>query len=103
MHYHCLSPERVASGLRVAPNKICDSITAFLNLLAFVYEPGENWKVGVRGLAQRSRAEILAQASAHRISQICPCLQEILGPWLITVSRVVPSLPPIMTIRFGYE
>ena len=70
--------------------------------LAFVYEPGENWKVGVRGLAQKSRAEILAQASAHRISQICPYLQETLGPWLITVSRIVPSLPPVMTIRFGY-
>jgi hypothetical protein len=31
IHYHCLSPGQVASGLRVAPRKICDSITAFLN------------------------------------------------------------------------
>src|SRR6476661_1001669 len=31
-HYHCLSPGQVAYGLRVAPSRICDSITAFSNL-----------------------------------------------------------------------
>jgi hypothetical protein len=70
--------------------------------LAFVYDPGENWKVGVRGVAQKSRTEILALAAAHGIGRVCPDLRETLEPWPITVSRVYPSLPPILTIRFGY-
>ena len=36
IHYHCLSPGQVASGLRVAPRKICNSITAFLNQFLFL-------------------------------------------------------------------
>jgi hypothetical protein len=32
IHYHYLSPGQVASGLRVAPSKICDSITALFDL-----------------------------------------------------------------------
>jgi hypothetical protein len=70
--------------------------------LAFVYEPGENVKVGVRGVTQNSRSENLALASAYGIESICPGTRETVGPWPFTVSRVYPSLPPILTIRFGY-
>jgi hypothetical protein len=70
--------------------------------LAFVYGPGENQKVGVRGVAQKSRTEILAIADTYGIGHVCPGLRETFGPWPFTVSRVYPSLPPTLTIRFGY-
>jgi hypothetical protein len=70
--------------------------------LAFVYEPGENWTVGVRGAEQKSRAEILALAASHGIDHICPDLQQSLGPPSTTVWRFFPSLHPILKIKFGY-
>ena len=70
--------------------------------LAFVFAPGENLKVGVRGIAQRSRAEVLALAASYGIGRVCPGPRETFGPWPLTVSRVYPSLPPIFTVRFGY-
>ena len=70
--------------------------------LAFVYEPGENVKVGIRGVTQYSRPENLALAANYGIGRICPGPRETVGPWPFRVSRVYPSLPPIITIRFGY-
>jgi hypothetical protein len=70
--------------------------------LAFVYEPGENVKVGIRGVTQNSRTENLALATSYGIGRICPGPRETVGPWQFTVSRVYPSLPPILTIRLGY-
>lgn len=70
--------------------------------LAFVYEPGENWTVGVRGAEQKSRAEILALAASHGIDHICPDLQQVLGPPSIAVWRFFPSLHPILKVQFGY-
>jgi hypothetical protein len=70
--------------------------------LAFVYEPGENVKVGIRGVTQYSRAQNLALAASYGIGRICPGPRETVGPWPFTVSRVFPSLPPLLTIRFGY-
>jgi hypothetical protein len=70
--------------------------------LAFVHSPSGNSKVGGRGIAQRSRAEILALAAANGIDHVCPDLQETLEPWEITLTRVYFKLPPIMTVRFGY-
>ena len=70
--------------------------------LAFVHSPSGNSKIGGRGIAQKSRTEILTMAAANGIEYVCPDLQETLGPWEITVTRVDFKLPPIMTIRFGY-
>jgi hypothetical protein len=70
--------------------------------LAFVYEPGENVKVGIRGVSQKSRTENLALAASYGIGRICPGPRETVGPWPFKVLRVYPSLPPILTIRFGY-
>jgi hypothetical protein len=70
--------------------------------LAFVHSPGSNSKIGGRGIAQRSRAEILALAAANGIDRVCPDLRETLEPWEITATRVHFKLPPIVTIRFGY-
>jgi len=70
--------------------------------LAFVHSPSGNSKIGGRGIAQRSRAEILALAAANGIDHVCPDLQETLEPWEITLTRVDFKLPPIMSIGFGY-
>jgi hypothetical protein len=70
--------------------------------LAFVHSPSSNSKIGGRGLAQRSRTEILALAAAHGIDLVCPELRETLEPWEITATRVYSRLPPIVTIQFGY-
>ena len=70
--------------------------------LAFVHSPSGNSKIGGRGIAQRSRAEILALAAANGIDHVCPDLQEALEPWEITLTRVDFKLPPIMAIGFGY-
>ena len=66
--------------------------------LAFVHSPSSNSKIGGRGIAQMSRAEILALAAANGIDHVCPDLQETLEPWEITLTRVHFKLPPIMTI-----
>ena len=70
--------------------------------LAFVYDFGENWKVGVRGVAQKTRKETLALAGRHGIQYICRDLGGTLGPWSITISRVPLGWPLIQHIRFGY-
>jgi hypothetical protein len=70
--------------------------------LAFVYEPGGNWTVGVRGAEQKSRAEIMALAAAHGIGRVCPDLREILGPTSTIVWRIFPSLHPMLKVQFGY-
>ena len=71
-------------------------------VLAFVDEPGENWKIGLRGVGQKSRAEILALAAANGIDVVCPLDHEALGPHLITVPAVFLPLFPMMPIHFGY-
>jgi hypothetical protein len=70
--------------------------------LAFVHSPSSNSKIGGRGIAQMSRAEILALAAANGINRVCPGPRETLEPWEITLTRVHFRLPPLMTVRFGY-
>ncbi|MBW4091472.1 MAG: hypothetical protein HIU82_10230 [Proteobacteria bacterium] len=70
--------------------------------LAFVYDFGENWKVGVRGVAQKTRKETLALVARHGIEHICPDRGGNLGPWSLTISRVPLGWSPLLHIRFGY-
>jgi hypothetical protein len=70
--------------------------------LAFVHSHSSNSTIGGRGIAQRSRAEILALAAANGIDRVCPELLETMEPREITSTRVHFKLPPIVTIRFGY-
>jgi hypothetical protein len=70
--------------------------------VAFVDERGENWKIGLRGVVQKSRADTLALAAANGIDAVCPIDRETLGPYPITVLAVHFPLFRMMPIDFGY-
>jgi hypothetical protein len=69
--------------------------------VAFVYDFGENWMVGVRDAAQKTRAETLVLLARHGLSPLCRDRGGALGPFSVTVSRVMLAWPPILNIRFG--
>ncbi len=70
--------------------------------VAFVDEPGENWKIGLRGVAQKSRADTLAQAAANGINVLCPVEHEELGPYSITLPAILLRIVPLLQVNFGY-
>jgi hypothetical protein len=57
--------------------------------LAFVYEPAENVKVGIRGVTQNLRTENLALAASYGIGRICPGPRETVGPWPFKVFEFI--------------